>query len=189
MNLNLVWAFIGLIAITFAVRQVEVIRVRNRLMQLESEIEYYMMLNTALEERRVYRENCKRETRAGYARGSTVHPHKGWKGPVAVGDTPALFHFSQILLREPPVERTGGFLVRAVSQSNYFNSNQSGAKPYLQHVANLNTGRGLGGPPVLGYMSTIAQFLCKGSALYQARNLKILIQPHCKPSSGNSFEK
>lgn len=50
MNLNLVWAFIGLIAITFAVRQVEVIRVRNRLMRAESEIEYYMMLNTALEE-------------------------------------------------------------------------------------------------------------------------------------------
>ncbi|HHX11084.1 MAG TPA: hypothetical protein GX729_06935 [Firmicutes bacterium] len=49
-NLNFMWAFIGLIAIAFAVRQVEVIRVRNRLMQLESEIEYYMMLNTALEE-------------------------------------------------------------------------------------------------------------------------------------------
>jgi cell division protein FtsB len=49
-NLNLIWAFIGLIAITFAVRQVEVIRVRNRLAQLESEIEYYMMLNSALEE-------------------------------------------------------------------------------------------------------------------------------------------
>ena len=48
-NLNLIWAFIGLIAITFAVRQVEVIRVGNRLAQ-RIEIEYYMMLNSALEE-------------------------------------------------------------------------------------------------------------------------------------------
>ncbi|HOP70675.1 MAG TPA: septum formation initiator family protein [Bacillota bacterium] len=50
MNFSFMWAFIGLIAITFAIRQVEVIRIRNRLMQLESEIEYYMMLNSALEE-------------------------------------------------------------------------------------------------------------------------------------------
>ena len=48
-KLNLVWVFIGLIAIAFAARQVEVIRIRKQLVQLESEIEYYMMLNATLQ--------------------------------------------------------------------------------------------------------------------------------------------
>ncbi|HHY11062.1 MAG TPA: hypothetical protein GX529_00350 [Firmicutes bacterium] len=49
-KLNLVWVFVGLIAIAFAARQVEVIRIRKQLVQLESEIEYYMMLNATLQE-------------------------------------------------------------------------------------------------------------------------------------------
>lgn len=50
MGLGFTWAFVGLVLITFAIRQVEVIQVRNRLAQLQSEIEYYTMLNAALEE-------------------------------------------------------------------------------------------------------------------------------------------
>ncbi len=49
MNLGFVWAFVALIAITFAIRQIEVIRIQKELTQVKAEIEYYHMLNAALE--------------------------------------------------------------------------------------------------------------------------------------------
>ncbi len=50
MSLTFVWVLVGLVIVTFAIRQVEVIRIRKQIAQLETEIEYYLMLNAALQE-------------------------------------------------------------------------------------------------------------------------------------------
>ncbi len=49
LKLNALWVLIGLVVVTFAARQLEVMRIQRHLRQLESEIDYYLMLNSTLE--------------------------------------------------------------------------------------------------------------------------------------------
>lgn len=48
-KLDAVWVLIGLIIVTFAARQLEVMRIRRHVRQLEAEIDYYLMLNSTLQ--------------------------------------------------------------------------------------------------------------------------------------------
>ncbi len=49
MRLSALWFLVGLMAVTFAVRQIEVMRIRKHVKDIEAEINYFLMSNSALE--------------------------------------------------------------------------------------------------------------------------------------------
>ncbi|HHY16956.1 MAG TPA: hypothetical protein GX524_02665 [Firmicutes bacterium] len=49
-RLSALWFVIGLMAITFVVRQIEVIRIQRHVAEIEAEIDHFRMSNSALQE-------------------------------------------------------------------------------------------------------------------------------------------
>ncbi len=49
MRLSALWFLVALMAVTFAVRQIEVMRIRKHVRDIEAEINYFLMSNSALE--------------------------------------------------------------------------------------------------------------------------------------------
>ena len=48
-NLGALWVLVGLVIVTFAVRQVEVLRIKRQMSAVQDEISFYLISNGALE--------------------------------------------------------------------------------------------------------------------------------------------